>query len=69
MGRTFPFRGERGKVRNRRASVGKARSPIWREVAPKPTPMITLTNDEVGWTAVIPELLGPHAANPKVDHP
>jgi hypothetical protein len=28
-------------------------------VAPKPTPMITLTNDEVGWTAVIPELLGP----------
>jgi hypothetical protein len=27
--------------------------------APKPTPMITLTNDEVGCTAVIPELLGP----------
>jgi hypothetical protein len=27
--------------------------------APKPTFMITLTNDEVGWSAVIPELLGP----------
>ena len=28
-------------------------------VAPKPTPMISLAKDEVGWTAVIPELLGP----------
>ena len=29
------------------------------EDAPKPTPMITLTNDEVGWKIRTPDLPGP----------
>src|SRR5262245_34862489 len=50
-------RGRRFPLVRRTAGIGATRPVAWRSrpagVAPKPTPMITLMNDEVGWKGVI----------------